>query len=457
MGLNIIQWNCRGFRPNFNDFRLLCDKYMPIVCCLQETMLNSDDYVIRGFNSSHLINRDIGDRACGGVSVLVRDAIPHNECTLNTTLQAKAVTISTSKTITICSLYLPPSENFSVLALSQLVSQLPTPFIICGDFNGHSITWGCDSNNTRGNKIDDFIADNDLCLLNDGSFTYLHPGSGTYTAIDLSLCSPNLLLDMNIKVDDDSYGSDHFPIILEIGVSLPDSLPRWNFNRADWAHFIDLCKKFLTIDTMEMDEEPIIVFTNSLCRIAKQSIPMSTSKQKKRCKPWFNKECRDAMAARRSALNNYKVHSTDANLNVFKIARAKARRICRASKRERWHSYVSKLNSRTTIKSTWDMVRRISGKYKANTVSQLKHNNVIITDIKDIADTLTERFAFNSSSDNYTREFNQHRISSERKAVVSSMVFEKICLKLVFVGDFPCSFVNFYVIVYLKDAWKYLL
>ena len=38
-------------------------------------------------------------------------------------------------------------------------------------------------------------------------------------------------------VESDSYGSDHFPIVLKIGISLPDSLPRWNFSWADWVKF----------------------------------------------------------------------------------------------------------------------------------------------------------------------------------------------------------------------------
>ncbi len=417
MACNIIQWNCRGLRPNFIDFRLLCDDYLPIVCCLQETMLNNDNYSIRGYTAFNLIRRDIGGRSCGGVSVLVRDGIPHGECPLNTTLQAKAVIISTPKTITICSLYLPPSENLNMLLLSQLVDQLPKPFIICGDFNGHSITWGCDSNNSRGNKIDDFITNNDLCLLNDGSFTYLHPGSGSYTAIDLSLCSPDLLLDLNFKVEADSFGSDHFPIILEIGISLPDTLPRWNFKRADWVHFNELCKNTLTLNTVDLLQEPVTIFTDTLCNIAKTVIPMSTTKQKKRCKPWFNTECDVAIKARRKALKEFKRNISSENLRVFKIAKAKARRICRASKRGSWHSFVSKLNRKTTIKTTWDMVRRISGKYKSNTVSQLKLNDVNITDVKDIANTLAEKFAFNSSSDNYTRNFNKHKLVAEKKNI----------------------------------------
>ena len=46
-----------------------------------------------------------------------------------------------------------------------------------------------------------------------GSYTYLHPATGTFTAIDLSLCSPDILMEIDFMVESDSYGSDHFPII----------------------------------------------------------------------------------------------------------------------------------------------------------------------------------------------------------------------------------------------------
>ena len=138
--------------------------------------------------------------------MLVKDGIPSSECTLNTSLQAKAVAISTSKTITICSLYLPPSVNLNIVLLTRLIAQLPTSFVICGDFNGHSMTWGCDKNNSRGDRIDGFITENNICLLNDGSYTYLHHATGTFTAIDLSLCSPDILMEIDFMVDSDSYG-----------------------------------------------------------------------------------------------------------------------------------------------------------------------------------------------------------------------------------------------------------
>ena len=78
------------------------------------------------------------------------------------------------------------------------------------------MTWGCDKNNSRGDRIDDFITENNVCLLNDGSYTYLHPATtGTFTAIDLSLRSPDILMEIDFMVESDSYGSDHFPIILK--------------------------------------------------------------------------------------------------------------------------------------------------------------------------------------------------------------------------------------------------
>ena len=167
-----------------------------------------------------------------------------------------------------------------------------------------------------------------------------------------------------------------------------------------------------------MYAEPIVLFTDVLCIIAKSCMPKTTAKQKKRCKPWFNTECKDAMKARKSAVASFKTNITSENLSNFRIARAKARQACRENKRANWQQYVSRLNSRTTLKSTWDMVRRISGKYKANTVSHLKSNTNDITDVKEICNTLAEQFAFNSSSDNYSHTFNRYRLKLEEKKTI---------------------------------------
>jgi hypothetical protein len=47
----------------------------------------------------------------------------------------------------------------------------------------------------KGKKLEDFISQEGLCIFNDGTDTYLHPGNGSYSAIDLAVTDPSLLLD----------------------------------------------------------------------------------------------------------------------------------------------------------------------------------------------------------------------------------------------------------------------
>ena len=88
-------------------------------------------------------------------------------------------------------------------------------FILMGDINGHHTLWGCEDVNNRGQQLEYLILKNYLILFNDKSHTYFHSASGTFTSIDLTLCSPSLFLDFSWKVGPDPCGSDHFPILLE--------------------------------------------------------------------------------------------------------------------------------------------------------------------------------------------------------------------------------------------------
>ena len=54
-----------------------------------------------------------------------------------------------------------------------------------------------------------------LCILNNDNDTYLHLENGSYSAIDLTVTDPSLILDFSLKVHTDLCGGYHFPIILE--------------------------------------------------------------------------------------------------------------------------------------------------------------------------------------------------------------------------------------------------
>ena len=191
--------------------------YDLIAFCCQETYMNSSNIInLRKYISYHTFSKTIDNRASGGVTIMIKKSIPHRQISLNTNLQAVAVTLSLHKTLTLCSIYIPPSYSLGGNELDQLISQLPSPFILTGDMNAHSTIWGNTQNNNKGNTLENFIEHNELCLWNDNTQTYIHPATGSTSAIDLSLCSPSLFLDFDWSVHEDLGGSDHFPTFLYI-------------------------------------------------------------------------------------------------------------------------------------------------------------------------------------------------------------------------------------------------
>jgi hypothetical protein len=62
-----------------------------------------------------------------------------------------------------------------------------------GYFNSHSTLWGCSYTNQKGLEIEKFLMQSNLCLLNNKSATYLHPGTGTWSSLDYALFELHLV------------------------------------------------------------------------------------------------------------------------------------------------------------------------------------------------------------------------------------------------------------------------
>ena len=199
MNHKIIQWNCRGIKANRSELLLLMTQQQPAIVCLQETFLRTnDDITIKNHQSYNFINIT-GHRASGGVSILIRNDIPLSKIHLNTQLQVIAVNVTLHRTINICSIYILPHDAINESEINNILQQLPTPFILIGDFNSHNI-WGCRSTNHKGKTLENIINNNNLGLFNKKSPTHLDPSSATYSDIDLTLCDTSLFLDFTWRV-----------------------------------------------------------------------------------------------------------------------------------------------------------------------------------------------------------------------------------------------------------------
>ena len=281
----------------------IAESYVPHVVVLCITRVNKRIIIIRDFNMFNYICHD-GQRASGWTSIMVKSSVPHSQFDLNTNLQAVAVNVTLSKKVTICTIYLPPSDLLSKNSLVNLIDQLPQPFMLVSDFNGHSKVWGCSDTTGRGEIIEDLIAENDLCTLNEKQPAYLHPPTGNYYVIDLSLCHPNIYLDFDWSVCDDLHGSDHFPILLkEIDSSDDEQYCRWNLKKANSEIFTISCQERLTSEKLKTAEH-MSAFTSALHDISEECIPKSSTSSKRR-NSWFNDECKTAINKRKSALRKF--------------------------------------------------------------------------------------------------------------------------------------------------------
>ena len=436
---NIIQWNCRGLRSRREDIQLLIQKYSPAALCLQETMLHrsrSDD-VDKDTNNNyhqsfrnHLCYYSSTAAGSGGVGIIVKDTILHRQIHLQTDLQAVAVSITLDqKAHTLCSVYIPPRSNLLKSQLDNLMKQLPSPVIFMGDFNAHNPIWGSSSTNPNGCKIENFVMEHNLVLFNNKFPTYYNEAHGSSSLLDLTICQPSVFLDFNCKVFENRHGSDHYPIQLTFNSSeLPENerFRRWNFKKADWPKFKQLCQEQITenlfiIDSVDMavyNNDKIRVFTESLINVASESIPMTTPNPTKKPKPWWDDKCKEAIKERNAAERKAKKHHTATNVDQARRFRAKCRRTIKHKKRSTWRQYVSSINHRTPLKKVWDKVRKITGKNNGKLFHHLKgENGDMITTKNDVANALGQQFQKNSSSSNYCTEFQKIKAKSEKQPI----------------------------------------
>ena len=406
----IIQWNCRGFRANYEEIATLRQHYNPKIICMQETKISIDQQCkIRNYKAYNNIGPVNNDIPSGGSSILVHNGIPHHCVTLNTIFQAVAIKASLHKLITICSIYIPPSMRFVEADLLALIAQLEPPFLLLGDVNSHNTTWGCGNTDAKGRLIENILSTNNICLFNDKTPTYQHPATGTLSGLDLSLCHPSLLLDYEWRVLEDGHGSDHFPIILShLAPHAQERVANYRINKANWPLFGKLCKEKIKIQ-IALDTEPINKFTDILHEISDASIPKSSTKPRKYHCPWFDKDCHNAIASRKHALRVFKNHPSSQNHQLYNIQRAKTRQIIKLKKKESWHNYVNKLNYRTPTKKIWDMIKKITGKWVQPPVDFLKYNNTLCCTQSKIANALAECFSKCSSSENLTATFLRYK------------------------------------------------
>lgn len=389
---NILQWNCEGIKAKFagGDILQLIKETDTTCLCLQETKLAPDaKFNIKKFKA-YLKNLDVeeDEHSHGGVAIFIRNHISSYQVPLRTTLQAVAVSVKCHKRITLCSLYLPPVQaerEQDVQRLKQemqsLLDQLPKPFIVLGDFNAHHQLWYDPRDvNKRGEMIVSLVEENDIALLDRNKVTSIWKVDKTFSHVDLALCSTDLLSVFHWDVHDEPLSSDHFPILLKSGIQVNSGgCQRWIPDKADWASYMQKTDVDKDVEGAQSVDDAAEVVESLLIDAAKDTIPKTSGKGGRKSPPWWSGKCWIAVKKRKNAFRRFARRSSVANYNSFSCARASARRVIKACKKESWERFIGGINSKSRSGEMHRRIRMLNNRHVSEAVTTLKLSLKLVT------------------------------------------------------------------------------
>ena len=177
-----------------------------------------------------------------------------------------------------------------------------------------------------------FTDKHNLCILNDGTHTYLKPQvqhvNRPTSAIDLTISTPGLALRSVWEVLPDTHGSDypyrHRSYHQWQRCNQAVIPPTGFFPRPIGRSFM-MCLESISEDILG-EADPLHSFVKHITKAANKYIPGSTTIPKK-SNLWFDEECREALKARR-ALDKRVRHSRELRgetISAFRRSQAKAR------------------------------------------------------------------------------------------------------------------------------------
>ena len=193
--ISVIQLNCSGLYGKLTEIKILVYSRKPDIVCLSETWMSENSqlpYFI-GYDIRHL-SRNAGNRARGGLMILVRKDIKFKDLQINRFNNGKLeihgiVLSSVLGDISVLNIY-NPNEAISTGEFLHYINQFGDKYLMFGDFNAHSPLWDeRGRSNSTGKSIEDTMNQCNVQLLNDGTPTYIDRRHSTTSCLDLCLIS----------------------------------------------------------------------------------------------------------------------------------------------------------------------------------------------------------------------------------------------------------------------------
>ena len=239
--------------------------------------------------------------------------------------------------------------------MDNIFNKVQAPFIIGGDFNAHSMEWGCDNNSPRAETILDALEKYNSVFLNDGSLTRIQSPPHQSSAIDLTITDTNNSFYCCWKTVNDNCGSDHVPIITTAKINAEKRIPITSkiISKKRIQHIIQEKKweKGMSIGD----------FTKSLHDIVKYAEIEVPKKNREQNKPWWNNECSKALALSFKLTKKFRHNGDRNNYDAMVNQQKTFKKITKQAKKDGWFNYCSSITRESSLSEIWKMAKIFKG------------------------------------------------------------------------------------------------
>lgn len=341
----IFQWNANGLGAKIGDFRNFINSHRFPVLALSEPRVNAS------FRLSHyVVHQSAKATGVGRAMLCIRQDLPHDFIRASTDehfeFVACTVQLRTPRRLTVVSAYVAPNIRISDEQVNDFLSGLPQPFIICGDFNAHSVLWGSEHSDARGRLLEKFIEDRNLIILNDGSPTFFR-GHRYSSCLDITICSATVPRNIQWATGVETLGSDHMPVL----ISLPGNQAAARRVRVtDWRKFTAIAEDKV-VDVASVDHLHSVICDSLASATKVISAPPRKSP--------VDIEYERLRAIRRRAERRFRRTGDYRDFQEACRLQAIVRRHMQRLARRSWQSFCSTLSPYTPATRIWQTVKSL--------------------------------------------------------------------------------------------------
>ena len=400
--LTVLQWNADGINTKSDELQTQLEALNIDVCLIQESKLTQGSTAphFSGYKSIRS-DRKVTKKG-GGLLSLIKESLVfekvHEGWKGGTEAHTFRVRMTSNKWLTITNVYCPPVNSKGQTINTEVAGEMiPTAAscLIAGDFNAHSMLWDeFQPPDERGDKLIDWMAVNDLTLLNSGEHTRINIGTTGVSAPDVTFCGTLWKGKTNWHVSEAIGSSDHLPIMITINSKTQHqpvlgAKARWKRNGVDWAKFTDAVEQAMSSIGSECS---INKRAEQLAKILHDAATTHVGRVKPRKKKrnlWMTPTVR-GMIRQRNHLRRDLKNRKEEWLKACK----ETNEAIREAKAECWREVVEEALMSEDEGKTWNFIKTLNGTPESNSPNEvLVVNGRKLTSNRRKADAFIEQYA----------------------------------------------------------------